>query len=651
MTKHIVAVTLLLAGLLMARQNKQIANQAAQTPTSEPRKLALLIGINRYKYSDPKKGFYNLEGCINDIHRMKNLLIGKFGFKAGDIKMLADEEATHQNILDAIRSFLTNQARSDDVVVIHFSGHGSQASDPAKINQLAETIVPYDSRDPEGKVSDITGDELAKYVSELSAKTKFVTIILDSCHSGDLIGRGLRMGLARSIPPDVRKLPRNTDALGQRSIESFRSPNATFAFIAAARSDETAKEYTIHGSSYGALTYFFTQEVSPAGSQQTYRDVIGPIATDVNSVYPDQHVTLAGINKDAAVFSDTSILSQPFIETLAGHNGKVILQAGAIQGVSAGSVYKVYPPQTKSFFSVSPVTSVTIDSVNSFDSTATITKDVPIASSSRAVETLHMYADQKVNIFFQAPEKSDILQSVQRKLATESNLTVSTDPLGCRFRVVDEQSKIVLYAADAKTILSSLAKSPSIQEDVLNDIGLWVKWYNLMAINNEQPGIQLKVSILQDHPTDNSESGGVIVHPNDKFRLKFENPSGQGLYLAVLNLSDNGKVATIYQSINSALPPAGTFTTYEFQASTLPSGRTSTKDVLKIFATDQPVDFSFLNQNATVGTQKGLRPRGAESPLGQLMAQAGLGFKRDINAVPSDWVTTSFTITTQSPAP
>jgi hypothetical protein len=645
MTRQLGAILLLLAGFLANPTIRQDSSRpGASTPTVSPRKLALLIGINKYKYSDPKNGFYNLHGCINDIHRMRNLLIGKFGFKSDDVKLLPDDQATHQGILNAIQSFLRDQAKSGDIVVIHFSGHGSQASDPSKINQLDETIVPYDSRDPQGKVSDITGDELATYVSELSAKTKFVTVILDSCHSGDLIGKGLRMGQARSIPPDTRKHPQNIPQ-NARAIEGFRRPNATFAFVAAARSDETAKEYTVQGSTYGALTYFFTQEVSPSGGQQTYQDVIGAIATDVSSRYPDQHVTLAGINKDGAIFADTSILSQPFVETTASNHAMVTLQAGTAQGVTRGSVYDIYPPQTKSFGSATPITSATITAVNSFDAAASLTKNVSIQNSSRAVEKIHKYPDQKLKIFLQSPENSQILQSIKAKLSSESNLDVSTTPAGCQFRVADEQGKVVIYAADAKKILSSINKTSSTQQDLLNDIGLWVKWYNLLSITNDQPGVQLKVRVLQDHPAASSDDGGVTVHPGDKFRLSFENPSGQSLYLAVLNLGDNGRVKTVYQS-NSPLPPTGKFTTYEFQAS-LPANRSSTTDILKIFATDQPVDFSFLNQEATVGSQKGLRPKGAKSPLGQLLAQAGLGYHRDLDAVPSDWVTTSVTITTR----
>jgi len=614
-------------------------------PGQAPRKLALLVGINTYKYSNPKQGFYNLHGCINDIQRMRNLLIGKFGFKPEDVKMLQDSQATHQGILSAIESFLINQVKPGDIVVIHFSGHGSQASDPLKINQLDETIVPYDSRDPQGKISDITGDELAGYISQLSAKTKFVTVILDSCHSGDLIGKGLRMAQVRSIPPDLRKQSQAA-SMSARSVEGFRRPNSTFAFIAAARSDETAKEYTAQGSTYGALTYFLTQEVSLIGGHQTYEDVIGPIATDVSSRFPDQHVTLSGISKDNVIFGDTSVLTQAFVETSGtASNGDVTLHAGAVQGVTKGSVYDVYAPGTKSFDSQQPLAFVTVAEVGSFDSKAALKRTVVIQDHSRAIEKIHAYSDQKLKIYFQSPGGSAILRSVAAKLSTESNLAVANDPEGCQLRVNDQGGKIGVYAPDAKKVLSSIDdKDPSAEQILLNDIGLWVKWYNILAIDNDRPGIEVKVRVIQDNPRAESGDGSFSMQPKDKFRLSFENFSGQNLYLAVLYLAESGRVKTVYQS-GAALPPAGKFTTYDFQAS-LPGGRTATTDILKIFATDQPVDFSFLNQEAAVGSAKGLRPRGAESPLGQLLAQAALGYHRDIDAVPSDWVATKVTIVT-----
>ena len=358
-------------------------------------------------------------------------------------------------------------------------------------------------------------------------------------------------------------------------------------------------------------------------------------------------MTLSGINKDNVIFGDTSVLTQTFVEASGNTaKGDVTLQAGAVQGVTKGSVYDVYAPGTKSFDSKKPLASATVAEVGSFESRATLKRAAIIQDNSRAIEKIHVYSDQKLKIYFQSPGGSPILSSVAAKLSVESNLAVAIDPAGCQLRISDEGGKIGIYGPDPKKVLSSIDdKEPSAEQSLLNDIGLWVKWYNILAIHNDRPGIEVKVKVIQDNPGTESDDGSFVMHPKDKFRLSFENDSGQDLYLAVLYLAESGKVKTVYQS-GSALPPAGKFATYDFQAS-LPDGRTATTDILKIFATDKPVDFSFLNQEAAVGSAKGLRPRGAQSPLGQLLAQAALGYHRDIDAVPSDWVATKVTIVTR----
>ncbi len=57
-------------------------------------KLALLVGINDYKY----KGEYlkPLYGAVNDVMNMKRLLVERFGFPDDDdhIRVLTDEQAT-----------------------------------------------------------------------------------------------------------------------------------------------------------------------------------------------------------------------------------------------------------------------------------------------------------------------------------------------------------------------------------------------------------------------------------------------------------------------------------------------------------------------------------------------------------------------------
>jgi hypothetical protein len=164
---------------------------------STPRKLALLIGVNQYEDSR----ISNLSGCIKDVEMQYQLLVHRFGFNPSDILMLTDDEAltpTRDNILQAFQEHLIQQARPGDIVVVHYSGHGSQVIDPNPItvsqcgvnsnpNGLNGTLVPRDAmpervRDSEVIVTDIMGRSLFLLMERI--QTENLTVVLDSCFSG-----------------------------------------------------------------------------------------------------------------------------------------------------------------------------------------------------------------------------------------------------------------------------------------------------------------------------------------------------------------------------------------------------------------------------------------------------------------------------------
>ncbi|MEO0844566.1 MAG: caspase family protein, partial [Cyanobacteria bacterium J06643_5] len=165
------------------------SNRYAQVLAKDtPRKLALLVGVNNYPNSER---FTNLNGCTTDVDLQEQLLIHRFGFNPNDIIKLtsdksADKQPTRKNILTAFEEHLIKQAKPGDVVVFHFSGHGSRFSETSdtvrncRNNELNSTLVPGD--DAEGRVTDIMGRTLFLLMSAL--KTENVTAVLDSCFSG-----------------------------------------------------------------------------------------------------------------------------------------------------------------------------------------------------------------------------------------------------------------------------------------------------------------------------------------------------------------------------------------------------------------------------------------------------------------------------------
>ena len=163
-----------------AKQQSQALSSLSKSGT---RKLALLVGINRYS----GEGLRSLRGCLMDIDMQRELLLSRFGFNPADILMLTDDtplKPTRNNIINAYEQHLIAQAKPDDVVVFHFSGHGSQVADPDPIESdgTLGTLVPIDRPSATNSDLDITGRTL--FLLTQSLKTENVTTILDACHSG-----------------------------------------------------------------------------------------------------------------------------------------------------------------------------------------------------------------------------------------------------------------------------------------------------------------------------------------------------------------------------------------------------------------------------------------------------------------------------------
>src|SRR5918992_1486384 len=86
-------------------------------------KRAVLIGVNRYRMAGA-----DLRGCVNDVINLQKVLTQRYQFAKTDITTLLDYKATQKAIQSAIYKLIRG-ARRDDVLLIHFSGHGSNVPD------------------------------------------------------------------------------------------------------------------------------------------------------------------------------------------------------------------------------------------------------------------------------------------------------------------------------------------------------------------------------------------------------------------------------------------------------------------------------------------------------------------------------------------
>ncbi|MBD2541998.1 caspase family protein [Coleofasciculus sp. FACHB-SPT36] len=288
--------TLGLSQLDIINKGNRYAQVLAQ---NTPRKLALLVGINDYPAND--RFLRNLEGCVTDVALQEELLVHRFGFNPSDIVKLTSNQApaqqpTRNNIFTAFEEHLIKQAKPGDVVVFHFSGHGSRLRDPNPIqgcsnqafnDEFNSTLVVADEGQ-KGLAPDIMGRTLFLLMSALN--TENVTVVLDSCHSGGGTRGNFRV---RSVPGDKLNPSPEEIAYQKSWMERLQLSEAELArrrcagvakgvVFASAQREEEALDAEFDGFSAGAFTYLMTQYLWQ--KTDTVGSAIAQITTGINSL-------------------------------------------------------------------------------------------------------------------------------------------------------------------------------------------------------------------------------------------------------------------------------------------------------------------------------------------------------------------------------
>lgn len=230
---------------------------------------ALLVGLNHYP--DPDN---NLRGCVNDVRQIGDVLQARFGFHAdGSVRLLLDARATTAAIVQRLH-WLIDGASAGDVLVFHYSGHGSQVRDrhgDELDDNLDEIICPYDL----DWDNPFTDDDLFAIVKDLPAGVN-LTVILDSCHSGtglrEVVGSG-RPYRSRCLRPPLDVAHRHRTELAIRRF-GVRAAERGAILIAGCRADQVSADAYIDGDYHGALTYYLCKAIEDLGYAGSYRDVI-----------------------------------------------------------------------------------------------------------------------------------------------------------------------------------------------------------------------------------------------------------------------------------------------------------------------------------------------------------------------------------------
>ncbi len=143
---------------------------------------ALVIGINGYT-AWPK-----LSHAVRDAQAVRESLVTRFGFRADNVTLLTDADATRANILKALNERFgdARRVKRDDRVFVFFAGHGSTRRLPS--GREVGYIVPVDAGLNDLQADAIAMPQLQEVAEAITAK--HALFVIDACYSGLGLTRG-----------------------------------------------------------------------------------------------------------------------------------------------------------------------------------------------------------------------------------------------------------------------------------------------------------------------------------------------------------------------------------------------------------------------------------------------------------------------------
>jgi uncharacterized caspase-like protein len=212
----------------------------------------VFIGLDRYKDPDVPA----LQCAKADAERFASLVEDSLDPHERSIHCLLDADATRSAILGKVGVEVAGIATPDDVVLVHFSGHGSPEL-RGGVDDAARYLVPFDAarENVYGSAIDLDG-ELAGMIRRIRARV--VVVSLDACFSGAAGGRTFEGSRLR----DARRRRRWAPVLPSLTLGAGR------VVIAAADDNELALEDSVlgHGLFSDAMMNVLSEDGSPDSS-------------------------------------------------------------------------------------------------------------------------------------------------------------------------------------------------------------------------------------------------------------------------------------------------------------------------------------------------------------------------------------------------
>jgi hypothetical protein len=315
-------------------------------------RAALLVGIDHYAAGEEGRAPPRLSGAKNDVRRVRELLLSRFGFARDDVLVLEDEQATHAAIVAAFHDRLIARSGPETEALFWFSGHGSRCEDLSgeaarEPGGKDSTFLAFDSRAGGAGSLDLTDDELHSLLHALGRRTARITVVTDACHSGGAVrGAGVLPPRFAEPPPQPPR-PEDLAPLWPKDVpfvedgDPRRLEPLSYVHLAACAHDEVANEHAVGLPSgdrlvHGALTFFLLDALERLQPGTTYERLACDVGVRLAAAYRGQQAQAEGAGLARVVFAGE------FAAPLPGFEARLRPKSRLVE-VSAGRMHLLRP--------------------------------------------------------------------------------------------------------------------------------------------------------------------------------------------------------------------------------------------------------------------------------------------------------------------
>lgn len=566
-------VGLFIVAVTPNRLDAEPAGRVVPQAKPEPTRLALLVGIS--KYQQVNTNAWRPLKASRDVAELKRVLMTpRYKFRAEDILVLEDREATQEKIQKSFREHLIAKAVPGSIVVFHFSGHGQQVPDQDgdELDGLDETLVPYDAIDQRasaGAKVNIRDDDIAVWLRELQTRMRSpsgkvegsINVFLDSCFSGTATrgrlverGRGWDVDLDGPRPPII-----SGSAVSTRGNPgSLLDSEGEYIALSAAQSNQTALEV----GDMGLFSRALVATLERATDQTTYRDILGEVSAEVLAEVRNQLPQLEG-NPELRLFSGVVQPIPSYVRVSDFKDDRLTLRVGSLHLVTLGSVYEIHSggaaPLSKSTLLGEAEVVTVLPTTSQLRLLPGFQRGSPAVSllAARAIERAHNYASRPLRILLTGIDRSSEVGAAVGKLTM--GLLVSAAPQNYDVEIRRERDKLELLHPEDHCPFVTLAAQPSdvavsrIQQVLSSE---W-RWRQLLELRQSNPTLQVRLRLVPVAVT--LEQTGHISRPpilrgditasqqlslvdGDFFMLELSNLTHTDVWVTVLELENTGAI-------------------------------------------------------------------------------------------------------------